>query len=172
MSRSAPAGLLVIAALLAGAFGFWFNTQRLEPQPSATEALWRAEFKDLQGRPFKMDSLKGQILVVNFWATWCGPCVEEMPDFQRASQSDVGKKAVFVGIGIDYAKNMRPFADKLGISYLLLESGSQGLDLLKAVGNRSGALPYTLVLKPSGEVAAAKLGKFEYPDLLNMLSGL
>ena len=130
--------------------------------PIATTApndLWMADFK-------------GQPMVINFWATWCGPCVEEMPDFQRASLTEQGKRTRFVGIGIDYAKNMRPFADKLGISYMLLESGAQGLDIVKAVGNTSGALPFTLVLDRDGTVVIRKLGKFEYTDLIVTINGL
>ena len=169
-----PASLIIAAALVAGALGFWFNSQRLAPDPAAAamETLWRTELKDLQARPFKMDSLKGRPVVVNFWASWCGPCIEEMPDFQRASQTATGKKASFVGIGVDYAKNMQPFADKLGITYLLLESGAQGLDLVKAAGNRSGALPYTVIFDAKGSVVAAKLGKLDYADLMKILEDL
>ena len=170
MTRKMQAGLIAVAALLAGAWGFWFNHQRLEPQPTDAAVLWRAELKDLEGRPFKFVSLKGKPLVVNFWASWCGPCLEEMPDFQRASQTAIGKKAVFVGIGIDYARNMKPFADKLGITYLLLESGAQGLDLVKAAGNRSGALPFTIVFDAAGKQVASKLGKLEFDELNQMLT--
>jgi thiol-disulfide isomerase/thioredoxin len=174
MNRRLQAGLLVSAALTAGALGFWLNAERFAPAPTpaAMETLWRAELKDLQGQPFKMDALKGRPVVVNFWASWCGPCIEEMPDFQRASQTVKGKKVAFVGIGIDYAKNMLPFADKLGITYLLLESGAQGLDLVKAAGNRAGALPYTVILNAKGEVVATKLGKLEYNELTKLLADL
>lgn len=169
MTRNSQAGLIAIAALCASALGFWANTQRLEPLPSDATLLWRAELKDLDGRPFKLESLKGKPLVVNFWASWCGPCLEEMPDFQRASQTTIGKKATFVGIGIDYARNMKPFADKLGITYFLLESGAQGLDLVKAAGNRSGALPFTVVFDADGQQVGSKLGKLEFDELNQML---
>ena len=65
---------------------------------------------------------------------------------------------------------MRPFADKMGISYLLLESGAQGLDLVKAAGNRSGALPFTIVFDASGRQVASKLGKLEFDELNQMLT--
>ena len=172
MNRRIQARLIAAAALVAGASGFWFNSQRLAPDPAAAamEMLWRAELRDLQVRPFKMDTLKGRPVVVNFWASWCGPCIEEMPDFQRASQTAAGKKASFVGIGVDYAKNMQPFADKLGITYLLLEAGAQGLDLVKAAGNRSGALPYTVIFDAKGKIVATKLGKLEYAELMKILA--
>ena len=174
MNRRLQTALILMTAIAAAGLGFWWHTQRLAPDPDAhsAAALWRAELKDFRGQAFKMASLKGRPVVVNFWASWCGPCLEEMPDFQRASVTPSGKKAEFVGIGIDYAKNMQPFADKLGITYLLLESGPQGLELVKAAGNRAGALPYTVILDANGAVKATKLGKLDYADLMKILEGL
>ena len=180
--------LFLAAGALAGAAGFLVNWLRVsaDTTPSAVpaagqadnalnpslHALWAAQFKDLSGQPVNLASFKGQPLVINFWASWCGPCIEEMPDFQRASQTDTGKLAKFIGIGIDNADKMQPFADKLGITYTLLESGAQGLDLLKLSGNPSGALPFTLILDRGGVAVVRKLGKLEYTDLIAALSRL
>ena len=119
-----------------------------------------------------MTAYKGKPLVVNFWASWCAPCIEEMPDFQRASQTSIGKGVQFVGIGIDSADKMRPFADKLGITYVLLESGAQGLDLIRASGNPSGALPFTLIVDRAGLPVVKKLGKLDYAELMSALARL
>ena len=174
LRKPAQYGLAAIAAIAAGILGFWLNFQSLAPEsaPAGIDALWRAQLQDLNGRPIPMSSFKGRPVIVNFWASWCGPCIEEMPDFQRASQSDAGKKAAFVGIGIDYAKNMRPFADKLNITYTLLESGAQGLDLVRAAGNPSGALPFTLMFDASGKLIGQKLGRLDYTELTQWLAKL
>lgn len=141
------------------------------PSPEAALAsLWASVFKDLEGRAVNLSAFKGRPLVVNFWASWCGPCLEEMPDFQRASQTVEGKRAQFVGIGIDSAEKMKPFAGKMGISYLLLEGGAQGLDLVRTAGNSAGALPFTLILDRSGAVALRKLGKMTYAELIAALT--
>ncbi len=136
------------------------------------DALWAAQFSSLDGTPVRFASFRGQALVINFWASWCGPCLEEMPDFQKASQTEAASKVKFVGIGIDYAKNMRPFADKLKITYTLLESGAQGLDLVKAAGNSSGALPFTLILDRQGRAVGRKLGKMSYAELLTAIAAV
>jgi peroxiredoxin len=165
--------LLVLGVgILAATAGFWMHSTRIAPTMLPIEGLWLAEFKDLSGQSIKMSSLKGQPMVVNFWATWCRPCVEEMPDFQRVSQTAEGQKVKFVGIGIDYAKNMKPFADKIGISYLLLESGAQGLDIVKSIGNTAGVLPFTLVIDRSGTVVSRKVGRIEYAELMATINGL
>lgn len=165
-------GLFLLVGAIAAIAGFVFNVERLGLTPAALDPLWKAEFKDLKGVPVRMADLRGPPMVINFWASWCGPCIEEMPDFQRASQTELGKRIRFVGIGIDYAKNMQPFADKLGISYLLLESGAQGLDIVKTAGNPSGALPFTLILDRNGAAVMRKLGRLEYADLMSAIDGL
>ena len=148
------------------------TTTAVATPAAGIDALWAAQFSSLDGATVRFASFRGRPVVVNFWASWCGPCLEEMPDFQKASQTEVGSKIAFVGIGIDYAKKMRPFADKLKITYTLLESGAQGLDLLKAVGNSSGALPFTLLLDRQGRAAGRKLGKMSYAELITAIAAL
>jgi len=146
----------VVAALAAGA---WLGWNRLKPVDVNIESLWVAEFVDLSGKRVPMAAFKGQPLVVNFWATWCAPCKEEMPDFQRLTASELGKQVKVIGIGIDNAPNMSAFAMKSGITYPLLVGGPIGLDLLKALGNTVGGLPYTVVVDRSGKVVAHHLGR-------------
>lgn len=168
------------AGALAGAAGFAvhrFGSGAGSGAPAGSgsaslDGFWNTPFKDLAGQPVKLSQFKGQPMVLNFWASWCGPCLEEMPDFQRASQTEAGKRVKFVGIGIDYARNMQPFADKLGITYTLIESGAQGLDLVKAAGNTSGALPFTLILDRSGTPVTRKLGKMDYAELMGAIGKL
>lgn len=164
--------LVLGVGALAAAAGFWMHSARIAPGKVPLERLWSAEFKDISGQTIKMSSLKGQPMVLNFWATWCGPCVEEMPDFQRAGQTTEGRKVKIVGIGIDYVKNMKPFAEKNGISYLLLESGAQGLDIVKALGNTAGVLPFTLIIDRTGTVVSRKIGRMDYAELMTAVGDL
>lgn len=158
--------VVIIAGLAALAVGGWLGWSRLQPSAgSGTDALWTAELADLAGRPVSLAAMRGKPLVVNFWATWCGPCKEEMPDFQKLAASDLGRKVQIVGIGIDNAANMKAFAEKLGISYTLLEGGAGGLDLLKTLGNQVGGLPFTLVIDPSGKAVVTRLGRINYEEL-------
>ena len=162
---------LICAALVAVAAGTLFGWQRPgEIDQPRLDALWAAEFKDLSGKSVSMASLRGKPLVINFWATWCGPCKEEMPDFQRFALSESGKIAQVVGIGIDSSSNMQAFAKELGISYLLLESGMTGVSILKAVGNNSGALPYTIVVDSRGTAVLTRLGVLKYDELRQAVS--
>ena len=158
--------LLAAVAVCAGVAGVWASLRGFNTADQANVApLWAAEFRDLQGKPLPMANLRGKPLVINFWATWCGPCKEEMPDLQRFSLSPEGKKAQIVGIGIDSAANMQAFAKQLGISYLLVEGGASGLDILSAAGDKPRALPFTVVLDASGAAVFRKIGKVSQAEL-------
>jgi len=158
--------LIGTAGVCAGVAGIWASLRGFEAGDHADVApLWAAQFRDLEGKSLAMASLRGKPLIVNFWATWCGPCREEMPDLQRFSQGPGGKKAQIVGIGIDSASNMQVFAKQLGISYLLLEGGANGLDVLTAAGDKPRALPFTVVLGATGEAVFRKIGKVDHDEL-------
>lgn len=166
MSKFQARMLFGAVALIASAAGIWFNLSSMKAATASDVApLWAAQFKDLGGKPLAMASLRGKPVVVNFWATWCGPCKEEMPDFQRVSASPAGKKAQIVGIGIDSAANMQAYAQQLGINYLLLEGGASGLDILAAAGDKPRALPFTIVLDAAGKPVFSRLGKVSFDEL-------
>lgn len=156
--------LLTVGLLALGAGG-WLGWARLQPASTNIDALWATVLPDLSGKRASLAAFKGKPLIVNFWATWCGPCKEEMPDFQKLAASELGSSIQIVGIGIDNTDNMRAFSDKLGISYTLLDGGPGGLDLLTALGNQVGGLPYTLIVDATGRVIVKRLGRISYEEL-------
>jgi thiol-disulfide isomerase/thioredoxin len=169
-------GVFTAAALLAAAGGFWFNTSRLavEEKPLAPAAgqvssewttLTQAPLKDLDGKPVDWAFTKGKVTVVNFWATWCAPCKEEIPDLIKLQQAGAHKNVQIVGIGVDTVTNMRPFASNMKINYPLVDASVGGIDLTKNLGNKIGALPFTLIFNADGSVMMRRLGKISYDDL-------
>lgn len=162
---------LLLAGLAAVVAGLWLGLARMDGHKGkiSTDALWQASFRDLEGNPVGGQTLRGKVLVVNFWATWCAPCKEEMPDLQQVASGDLGKRAQVVGIGIDDAVKMKGFAKSMGLTYRMLEAGTGGLDLLRALGDDVGGLPYTLVLDRDGGVVARKLGRIRRDELEDAL---
>lgn len=125
----------------------------------AIAQLYATRLPDLAGTTQAVSQWRGKTLVVNFWAPWCGPCVEEMPDLGALSREVSGKNVQFIGIGIDSAQNMIAFEQKVKVDYPLLVAGYPGTDLAKALGDTAGALPFTLVIDPQGKVRLQKLGR-------------
>ena len=158
-------GLVAGAALLGGIVASLLKFSEREDAPSIpVAALARFQslpFKDLAGATRTLADWKGKTLVINFWATWCPPCRKEMPAFSNLHTKLADRGIVFIGIGIDSPSAIKEFALQFPVSYPLLIGGSEGLEAMKSIGNRNAALPYTLVVDPTGTPVFSKLGMIE-----------
>lgn len=155
--------LLAIGILFAG-FGAYVGVKHYEPAESAssvTSAFFASSFPDAQGTPVPMQQYQGKPVLVNFWATWCPPCVDEMPELNELQHELGAEKLQIVGIGIDSASNIAEFAKKHNITYPLLVAGSSGTDLSRQFGNQAGGLPFTVLLDAQGQVRKQYLGRLK-----------
>ncbi len=139
------------------------------PNAGAAASLFAATLPDSHGADIPLARWRGQPLVVNFWATWCAPCVAEMPDLQQLFQTYGPRGMGFVGIGIDQAQAIAEFGRKLGVTYPLLVGGYAGTELARAFGNASGGLPFTVVLDRFGALKAAQLGRIHVENLRSII---
>ena len=133
-------------------------------------ALRTLPLPDLDGKPRTLAEWQGRPMVVNFWATWCAPCVKEMPELQALHEKYPNIQ--FVGIGVDKAENMRQFLQKVPVSYPLLVMGAGAIDTLRTLGNPAGGLPFTLVFDANGRINRKILGQIQADDLDRTLVGL
>jgi thiol-disulfide isomerase/thioredoxin len=136
---------------------------------SGAAALLSTVFPDLQGQPRRLLDWKGSVTVTNFWATWCEPCREEMPLLADVRQRYRPKGVEVVGIGIDQVAKLVEFAANYKINYPLLVGDARALDVMRELGNRAGALPYTVILDRSGTLVGQRLGAFKPGELDRML---
>lgn len=158
---------LVCAGFAAmGGAGFARRTQAAD-----ADLLFQKSFPDAAGSQQAMSAFLGKPVVVNFWATWCPPCVHEMPDLQALSERH--PHAAFVGLAVDTAVNVRAFAEnKVKVSYPLLVAGHEGIELMRPLGNSKGGLPFTVVFDAQGRVLERILGLVKPDSLDVLLSGL
>ncbi|WP_179404881.1 TlpA family protein disulfide reductase [Burkholderia guangdongensis] len=138
----------------------------------AVDALWSADVTDVDGKPQTLASFKGQKIVVNFWASWCGPCVKEMPELVALSHEYAKKGIRFVGLGVDSDQNVKTFLQKVKVDYPIFVSGYAGADLARNFGNTAGALPFTVVIDENGKIRETKLGEIEPAELKKTLDAL
>lgn len=163
---------------LAAAAGYFTHLWRLGAglQSGAGDAVAGAilerPLQTLEGATETLARYRGRILIINYWATWCAPCREEIPIFVRLQQEYAAKNVQFVGIAIDQPDKVRDFAKEFGINYPLLIAGIDAVELSRQAGNKAGVLPYTLVLDRSGKIAASMVGGISEAQMRKQLAPL
>ncbi len=160
------------AALAAGAYlGATRDGAAVAARPSAATLL-ALTLPDPAGKQESLTQWKGKVLIVNFWATWCVPCREEMPEFVRIQKEFGGRGLQFVGIAVDEADKVRRFADDIGLNYPALVGGYGAMELSRTLGNRLMALPFTVIVGRDGSIAHTQLGPMKEEQLRTMIGKL
>jgi len=173
-SRAARWGLGIALAVVALAAGLQVGRHGLSwgNDDQAAAALLAVELPDAAGKPQRLDQFRGRVLVVNFWATWCVPCREEMPEFIREQAARGGSGLQFVGIAVDQPDKVVRFAEEIGLNYPTLVGGLGAMELSRDLGNRLMALPFTIILDRQGRVAHTQLGPLKPADLRRVVDPL
>jgi thiol-disulfide isomerase/thioredoxin len=135
----------------------------LPPDP-----VFGRSFADLQGREQALSAYVGRPVLMNFWASWCAPCVREMPLLETLHQRH--PDLALLGLAIDTRANVERFLEKIPVSYPVLLTGTQGIPLMRELGNKSGGLPFTLLFDRRGRVADSIMGELKPDDIQARLS--
>ena len=120
--------------------------------------VYSSKFMALDGNRQALGQWDRKLLIVNFWATWCGPCKEEIPILVRLQTKFAPQGLQIVGIAADSSSNVSNFAKKVNINYPLLIDETGAIEFSKRLGNRLGLLPHTVMFAPGGEIIYNKLG--------------
>ena len=159
-------GVAAVAAL-AGIGGAW--RQHMAAGSGGGEriqaAFWGQKFDRPEGGELLAEQLRGKPLLINFWATWCPPCVEEMPMIDAFYREHAANGVQVIGLAIDQPSSVRKFLSKTPVGYPIGLAGLQGTELVKSMGNTQGGLPFSLMVDADGTVAARKMGKLDSTDL-------
>lgn len=162
-----------LAGLVALAVGVWAARVFYPPDATPTHALdylWVTRLPDQYGKAQTLAQWRGKVLVLNFWATWCAPCREEIPDFIALRSQYRSRNVEMLGIAIDAAAPVAAYAKEMKIPYPILIGGGAALGLTRTLGNPSGALPYTVVINPAGKILLRHLGRLPRAKLEAILA--
>lgn len=161
----------VVTTLVAISFaglGMMFSTL-YAAKPQVSDELFASKLPTVpaqaDGAEKSLGEFRNKVLVVNFWATWCEPCVKEMPELSAMQTELAAKKVSFIGIGIDSPDALAEFAQKYKITYPLFVAGMTGTQLSAQLGNKAGGLPFTVILNKSGEVVKTYRGRLDMAQL-------
>jgi thiol-disulfide isomerase/thioredoxin len=166
------AAIVILIGLLALVGGIALRYS-LYPAP-ASEASPLPEFTlpDLSGQPRSIKEWKDKILVINFWATWCPSCREEMPDLVALQEQYAAHGIQVIGIALEDKAPVEEYLAANKINYPTLIAGDQGMALAAQLGNRAEAVPYTVVVDREGMIRDRHLGKFSKPELIKILDAM
>lgn len=131
----------------------------------AAEKLISLALPDPSGKPQRLDQWQGKVLVINFWATWCKPCLEEMPMLIKVQKKYASNGIQIVGIALDSAAKVQEFAKMLGVDYPLVIGSLETIEVTRKIGNATGGLPYTVVLNRAGKIVKTRLGGISEAEL-------
>lgn len=147
------------------------DLQETEPLQvdESNKSLLTTKLNNLDGQPSSLSTINSEYILVNFWATWCKPCVEEMPMLEALQQELGSAQFSIVGLAIDAADPARKMVEKLQITYPIFIADLEGPELMANNGNEQGLLPYTLLMDAGGEVLATKLGIVKEQDIREWL---
>jgi len=132
-------------------------------------AIYSARFTDLEGREHILGEWQHKLVLINFWATWCAPCKEEMPMLAKLQENYASHGLKVIGIAADSRLNVANFAKLLPNSYLLIPEEAGAIEFSRRLGNRLGLLPFTIVIKPGGEVIFTRLGRVTEAEMIELI---
>ncbi len=170
------ARLLIIAVLIIGGglgiFKFLLQPYVLHSNANnqlSTQTLFAASFTDAQGQQQALSQWQGKIVIVNFWATWCPPCLEEMPELSNTQKAFKDNGVVVLGISVDDVEKISEFVKETPVSYPLFAADMDAMRLAESLGNRSGVLPYTVVINTDGSIVKSYMGRINQAILQQTL---
>jgi thiol-disulfide isomerase/thioredoxin len=136
------------------------------------QAFWQLSFEKTDGSPLPMRDFKGRPLLLNFWATWCPPCIEELPLLESMWQQNQSKNLQVLGLAVDQPSSVRRFLAQNQLTFPMGLAGLTGTELGRSLGNTLSALPFSVLFAADGRVLARKMGKLEAADLTDWLTRL
>ena len=153
------------AAAAAGAGLAWWRFSPRSADAQAVDQFWASEFEGLNGAQVSMAAFRGHPLLLNFWATWCPPCVQELPRLNAFYEEHKAGGWQVLGLAIDQLASVQQFLQRAPLAFPVALGGVSGLTLVRGLGNPNGGLPFSVLFAANGAIAQRKIGELSSSDL-------
>lgn len=158
--------LIAATALAAGGAGLFSFLRAQGPALSEAEArFWTLELPQPDGATLRTATFRGQPLLLNFWATWCPPCIKELPEIDRFHTAMRPQGWGVIGLAVDAPTPVRGFLARQPLGFPVALAGLEGTEMSRELGNTQGALPFTVLFDASGRIVRRKLGETTLAEL-------
>ena len=178
--------IFIAATAIAGASGFAVQRYLATDRAAVTEITSMAEtvspvigkirpefaMLDIEGNVRNIKDWDGQVVLLNFWATWCPPCLEEIPGFIEVQQDMENRGFQIIGVAVDNEENVRAFADEMAMNYPILAGEMEAIELAQKYGNNIGALPFSAIIDKNGKITHTIMGELSKDRLISILKQL
>ena len=164
-------GLIALVAVLALVVGVFLQKHNTADRPLAAAQL-DFSFPDINGQNKSVSQWRGKVLLVNFWATWCPPCLKEIPEFIQWQQEFQAHGVQFVGIALDDPKAVNDYLQQVAINYPILIAGDAGAMLAQQLGNIINAVPFTVIVDSQGQIVHRQPGELSREQFLKVVQTL
>jgi thiol-disulfide isomerase/thioredoxin len=168
-SRSGLALLALCVASAVGGFSAYRFWQAGQTAPATVEIRPDLQFSDLDGKPRRLSEWDGKLLLLNFWATWCTPCLKEIPLLVEAQKTHAAHGLQIVGLALDKPEAVRAFRDRFGINYPLMVGETDIITGMDALGDTLGAFPFSVLIAPDGRILERISGDLSREELAELL---
>jgi thiol-disulfide isomerase/thioredoxin len=171
MKKNIVLALVALVALAAGLAVQKFIREPVE-NPAPVQQALDFNFPDVNDNMLAISAWRGKVLVINFWATWCAPCLQEIPEFMKLQAEYQDRGLQFVGVAIDEKQPVQAYLQKVGINYPVMVAGDAGIALSQQLGNVINAVPFTLMVNKSGQVVHRQPGELSNEQILEYVQPL
>lgn len=167
------AGLIFIAVAVLALGGGIIARGLLSPTDQASaKSLPDFTLPDVSGQPHAISEWQGKLRVINFWATWCGPCLKEIPEFIELQNRYADKGLQFIGIAVDSPEAVATYLNSININYPILVGDMPAISIAHELGNHIDAVPFTVIVNQQGQIIHQHAGEFSKEQLLEVIKPL
>jgi thiol-disulfide isomerase/thioredoxin len=152
--------IVLISCLILCTIGYvYIERYQFSPIEIAGNPLYKLKFVDSNNQPYELRDLQGKVAVVNFWATYCGPCRDEMPDLSSINDAYQGKEVIVLGVAANELDNIKDFLELTKVTYRNVAAEFDAIELSNDLGNESSVLPFTVILDQKGNILDRHAGR-------------